>query len=101
MFSTGLSTQQVNALIQSKLYALRKALEDVQDLQMWAAGISLADVETATGLTEADATTVKSAIADASALGDYYNTGLPPATYPQPSSAYPYGQSQRAVIGPQ
>lgn len=101
MFSTGLSTQQVNALVQSKLFALRKALEDVHDLQQWSAGVTLTDMETATGLSATDAGTLKSAIADASALGDYYDTGLPPGTYPQPASAYVYGASQRQVIGPQ
>lgn len=100
MFNTGLSTQQVNALIQSKLFALRQALGDIQDLQKWAAGLTLTDMETATGLSAADAGTVKSAIADGSALGDLYAVGQPPSSYPQAASAYAYGNSQRQVIGP-
>ena len=40
-------------------------------------------------------------IACANALAQLYSTGLPPASYPQPPSAYVYGASQRQVIGPQ
>lgn len=101
MFTTGLSTQQVSSLIQSKLAALRKALSDVEDLHAWSSGITATDMSAAAGLSTADASTAMAAIADAAALKELYDTGLPPGTYPQPSSAYPYGASQRQVIGPQ
>ena len=48
----------------------------------------------------ADAQSVLSALADANALRQIYETGLPPATYPQPPQAYVYAASQRQVIGP-
>lgn len=101
MFATGINTQQVVARIQAKLMTLRNSLEDARDLQKWAAAVTQEDIEMAAGLSAEDAATLLSAIADASALADFYDTGLPPSTYPQPASAYVYGQSQRAVIGPQ
>jgi len=85
---------------QQRLVALRSALESVADLYAWSAGVAPADLEGA-GFNAADAATLQSAIADANALAQIYATGLPPSTYPQPSSAYVYAASQRQVIGPQ
>jgi hypothetical protein len=42
-----------------------------------------------------------SAVADAHAEAILHSTGLPPDTYPQPASSYPYAASQSQVIGPQ
>jgi hypothetical protein len=55
---------------------------------------------TGIGMASGDADAILSALADANALSSYYNTGLPPGTYPQPGSAYVYGASQRIVLGP-
>jgi hypothetical protein len=88
-----------------KLVALRAALRDVNDLYAWTSSASLADLEAVPpagpGLIAADATMILTGLADANALWQFYATGLPPASYPQPPSAYVYGASQRAVIGPQ
>lgn len=85
---------------QGKLISLRKALEDCHDLFRWSSGTALTDLE-AIGFNASDAQTVLTAIADANALYVLYNTGLPPSTYPQPSSSYQYAASQSLVIGPQ
>lgn len=99
-FAGGLSPAQVVTTVQQRLLALRQALEQAADLQQWSSAIAEADMSAVTGLDDADTATLKSAIADAAALADMYDTGLPPAGYPQPASAYTYGASQRLVIGP-
>lgn len=101
MFTTGLTQAQVLASIQAKLLNLRNALEDVQDLYGWSSGISASDLETGLQFSAADAAAILSAISDANAVAQIYETGLPPGTYPQPASAYVYAASQRQVIGPQ
>lgn len=100
MFTTGLTQAQVLASIQGKLVNLRNALDAVKDLYGWASGISAADL-VALGFSTADAPTLLSAMADANALAQIYETGLPPSTYPQPPSAYVYAATQRQVTGPQ
>lgn len=96
----GITSDQVLMNAQARLIALRKALEDCADLNSWLSGQSLTDL-TGIGFSSADAQAVQSALADANALAEFYNTGLPPSTYPQPPSAYIYGSSQRAIVGPQ
>jgi hypothetical protein len=49
------------------------------------------------GFSSADATTLKSAFADAAALGQLYDVGTLPAGYTLP---YTFGASQRQVTGP-
>lgn len=100
MFNLGLTQAQLLGLVQQPLQQLKTALEAVSDLGAWSAAISAADLETTYGFSAADAAALQSAIADAAALARFYDTGLPPASYPQPSSAYIYGASQRQVIGP-
>lgn len=100
MFNTGLSQSQVLANIQSRLIALRQAFEDVQNLYAWSSGIQQSDLENA-GFSADDANTVLEAINDANAVAQIYDTGLPPANYPQPPSAYQYSTWQRQIIGPQ
>jgi len=58
-------------------------------------------METAAGLSAADALTYLSAVADAAAVASIYSTGQPPGTYPQPASDYVYGATSAQVIGPQ
>lgn len=99
--TTGLSPAQVQSLIQSKLLAHRNALNDLADLYRWSSGLTQADMETAAGVSAADALTYLSAISDGNAEASTHFTGLPPGTYPQPSSAYVYGATQAQVIGPQ
>ena len=98
---TGISQGQALALVLSKLLALRNALTDIKDLAKWSAAITSTDMATATGYTTADAGALQTAIADANAIAQIYDTGLPPGTYPQPSSAYVYGASQRLAINAQ
>jgi len=99
--TTGLSTSQVQSLIQQKLLTLRNALSDITELHTWTSGLAQADMETAAGLSAADALTYLSAVADAAAVASIYSTGQPPGTYPQPASEYVYGATSAQVIGPQ
>lgn len=89
----------VTQRVQAKLGALRDALNDVADEYKWTSGVSANDL-VAIGFSSADANAILSAVADAHAVALIYETGLPPATYPQPASAYPYEASQAAVLGP-
>jgi hypothetical protein len=100
MFNTGLSQAQTLTNIQVTLRTLRDAIKQVQDLYGWASGLQASDL-VSLGFSSADATAILSAINDANALAQVYNTGLPPSSYPQPPSAYVYSSSQRQVIGPQ
>src|SRR5690348_3829278 len=77
----------------------RRALEVVNDLYAWSSGVSAADLEAAPySMSASDAAALLSAIADAHAEYLLHTTGLPPGTYPQPSSAYVYAASQNQVI---
>jgi hypothetical protein len=78
---------------------LRDTFKSIADLQAWIAAQSDSDLE-ALGFSASDLGMLRSALADANALGLTYTTGLPPGTYPQPASAYVYAASQRLVIGP-
>lgn len=82
------------------LINLRETFVDISQLQAWMSAQSDGDLE-ALGFTAGDLSMLRSALADANALGLIYTTGLPPGTYPQPASAYVYATSQRAIIGPQ
>ena len=99
--STGLSPAQVQSLIQSALIGHRAALNRITDLYRWTSGLTLSDMETAAGLSAADAAVYLSAVADANAEVQIHLTGFPPGTYPQPATGYPYSASQAQVIGPQ
>jgi hypothetical protein len=99
--ASALNSGQINQRVVAILLNVRVALQQAADLQGWAAGVSLADLE-ASGFSPADSAALLSAIADAGAVAQFYNTGLPPSTYPQPAGApYVYAASQRQVIGPQ
>jgi hypothetical protein len=90
--TTGLTTSQVQSLIQQTLIQHRNALNNIISLYAWTSGLATADMQAAAGL---------SAVADAHAEAILHSTGLPPDTYPQPASSYPYAASQSQVIGPQ
>ena len=94
------TSQQLLGNCIAALIELRSDLEKCADLQGWISAHSQADL-VAMGLDSGTATALMSAMADAAALSQIYNTGLPPGSYPQPASAYVYGTSQRAIIGPQ
>jgi len=78
---------------------LRGAAVRAVQLHDWLAGISDADL-IAAGFKQADLDMCKAAVADAAAVAQILNTGLPPSTYPQPPSAYVYAASMRLIIGP-
>jgi hypothetical protein len=78
---------------------LRQTFADISALQAWIVAQSDSDMESI-GFTAGDLSMIRSAIADANALGLIFTTGLPPGTYPQPGSAYVYATSMRAIIGP-
>jgi hypothetical protein len=99
--ATGLSPQQIQALIQQRLLALRVAYNSIIDLYRWTSGLAASDLATAAGLSTGDAGTYLSAVSDAYAEAQIHYSGLPPLSYPQPSSDYIYSTSQSQVIGPQ
>jgi hypothetical protein len=99
--TTGLSPAQVVSLIQTKLIAHRNALNDLQDLYRWTSGLAVADMETAAGLSAADASTYLSAVADGNAEANTHYNGTPGGAYPAPSSDYIYANTQAQVVGPQ
>jgi hypothetical protein len=101
MYVTGISQTQCLSTIQGQLKALRDALHTIEELYAWSSGLSQADMEAATGNSPADALVTMSAIADAFAIRQIYNTGQAPANYPQVVNPYPFANSQREVIGPQ
>jgi hypothetical protein len=94
-------------LIQQAVLALtqfRNGINAVEDAYKWSSGVSEADLMAqppdGLGMSQANADALLSALADAHAVAEYFNTGLPPGTYPQPPSGYVYGASVRRVIGP-
>jgi hypothetical protein len=96
---TIITMQMVTGNVQAKLVNLHNALADVTSLYQWLSAYAVTDLETL-GFAAADAQDVFNAVADASAVATMYNTGQPPSTYPQASSAYTYATSQRVVMGP-
>lgn len=100
IFNAGnISSGQLTVNLQNLLRAHMLALEALADLYAASSGWALADLE-AVGFTPADAAAYQAAVADAHAEYLIHTTGLPPGTYPQPASAYVYGASQAAVLGP-
>jgi hypothetical protein len=95
----GITQAIVTQQVQAKLGALRDALAGVQDMHNWTAGVAGSDL-VALGFSSGGASDILSAVADANALAQIYQTGLPPGTYPQPAAAYVYEASQAAVLGP-
>jgi hypothetical protein len=100
MFASQETLQSIATNAITKLKNLRDALEGVNDFNEWLVTQTEAQL-TALGFSATDYSELTSALADANALYQFYDTGLPPSTYPQPASAYVYGASQRIVIGPQ
>lgn len=99
--ATGLSAPQVQNYIQSALAQHRAALRQIQNVYAWTSGLTQADMETAAGLSAADASTYLSAMADANAEANIHFTGAPGGSYPAPASDYVYAATQAQVIGPQ
>jgi primosomal protein N'' len=99
VFTTGQNVQNVLQNVTQTLNQLRAALEQAQNTYKWTSGLQVSDLVTL-GFTTADAQSILSACADANALASFYNTGLPPGTYPQPPSAYIYGASVATILGP-
>jgi hypothetical protein len=95
----GITQSVVTNNAQQKLANLRNALDDCEGMYLWLSAYSSTDLVNM-GFSSGDATDILTAFADANALYQIYSTGLPPGTYPQPSSAYVYAASQRVIIGP-
>lgn len=99
IFSAGITEAYVTNNAQSKLVALRDALEDVENFYLWLSAYTLSDLESL-GFSSNDGQAILNAFADANAMYQIYMTGQPPGSYPQPASDYVYATSQRVVIGP-
>lgn len=65
----------------------------------WLAAQADSDLTTL-GFTSSDITFLRGAFADLAALSAITNNGLPPGTYPQPASTYPYLVNAKQLIGP-
>lgn len=102
-FPAGITQQYVVNNAQTRLAALRDALEACHDFRQWLAAYSAADLEAApVSLDTTSAPAIFSAFADADALYQLYTTGAltsPPSGYTTPGT-YVFGASQRVVIGP-
>lgn len=102
-FIVGITQQSVVNNAQTKLAALRRALDDIHDFRQWLAAYSATDLTAApVNMDSASATALFSALADADALYQLYTTGAltsPPSGYTTPGT-YSFGASQRVVIGP-
>jgi hypothetical protein len=98
---SGLSAAQLNNTAALIFRNLRKALTEAAELYSWTSGLSSAELVTAGFSGTGAADMYLSAAADGHALYLIHTTGLPPGSYPQPSSAYVYAASQNQVIGPQ
>ncbi len=92
----GITVVSVMSSASARLQALRRALQDCQDMNEWLAGMAEADL-TNIGFAAGDADTLKSAFADAGALWQLYDQGTLPGSYTLP---YTFGTSQRQVLGP-
>jgi hypothetical protein len=92
----GITEAQVMSSAVARLQALRRALQDCQDMNEWLAGLSPTDLGNV-GFALGDANTLKSAFADAGALWQLYDAGTLPGSYTLP---YVFGASQRAALGP-
>ena len=100
MFVAGQSQEAVLQTVQYKLAALRRCLDDVKEMNDWAAGVLVSDLVTL-GFSEADATTILGSAADANALNDYWNDGHPLTnTYPQPAANYALNTNAKQLLGP-
>lgn len=102
-FPAGITQQYVVNNAQTRLAALRRALEDCHDYYQWLTAYSATDLEAApVSLDTVSAPAIYSAFADADALYQLYTTGAltsPPSGYTTPGT-YKFGASQRVVIGP-
>ena len=92
-----LSPDQITALTQQRLTALRDALNGVDQLYQWLIAQSDGDLTTGIGFDTDMLSAERSAMADAHAFVQLYLLGTLPGTYTLP---YTFGNSQRRVIGP-
>jgi IS5 family transposase len=100
MFNGGVAAATQLSQIAAKLSNLRFALEQANDLSLWAAGITNADMATGLGLSSADAQTLKGALADMGSLYSLFATGQAAAGYPQVTGTpFVYASQARLVIG--
>jgi hypothetical protein len=90
------SPQQIVQLAQARLLALLRALNDIDDFYKWLSAQADLDL-TGIGFSATDLGTLRSAVADAHALVQLFESGTLPGTYTLP---YTFGASQRLVLGP-
>lgn len=95
IYSAGITQAYVNNNVQTKLLALRQALNNVNDLYLWLSAYAQSDLVTL-GFTSADAQDILNAVADAHELYVLF-TGGGLGTYTLP---YNFSASQRIVVGP-
>ena len=100
-FPAGITEQYIINNAQAKLSALRDAFVQCEQFYQWLITNQQTDLEAApVSMDTVSTSALFAAFADANALYQVYTTGMPPSTYPQPTSAYTYATSQRVIIGP-
>lgn len=93
----GITLQNVISGAQARLMQHRLGLQGCEDFYQWLSGYSAADLQAPPlSMSAADAQALLNAFADAHQEYVMHNGGSPTATIP-----YPFGASQRQVIGPQ
>jgi hypothetical protein len=99
VLNTGVTGAQILSTVTARLFTLRAALEGIDEVQQWLAGVALADLTAAPlSMDPAVAQAVLDAMADANAFWTWYNNGGAGGRDP---STYNIGASQRRLIGPQ
>lgn len=101
----GIATQGNVLLRAQDIYLrLRTVLHDIDDHYAWLSAQGDNDLgqggEGSLGLTPAQIATLRGAAADANAVRLIIQDALPPSTYPQPASAFPYLVNMKEITGP-
>ena len=99
MFADNASPGNVQLRSQDIFLRLRTALDDAANFYGWLSAQDDATME-GIGFSAPDLQFLRGAYADVMAVRAYTQGALPPSTYPQPPSAYPYFANVRQVIGP-
>jgi hypothetical protein len=104
MFDGISSGPQVILRAQDIYTRLRTVLHDIDDHYGWLSAQSDGDLgqgsEGSLGFTPQQIGTLRGAAADANAVAQIIRGALPPSTYPQPASGYPYLTNMKEITGP-
>lgn len=104
MFDGLTSGPQVLHRAQDIYTRLRTVLHDIDDHYAWLSAQGDSDLGTggegSLGFTAEQIATLRGAAADANAVTLIIRGQLPPSTYPQPASGFPYLVNMKEITGP-